>query len=171
MTEQEIEAIAQRIFEESSEGTYKDWSREVRDRCLAAQIEAIKQKVRQLVDEIDFNTAHDREMRIHEDVIMGPHWEDPAAMTSEARRLLHCLRKPALPEPEPMSIEEHLAAYGAVKPRQAREPSGRGRRVPPPASVTRWVAAAGSGEGLRATMRRPDPWMPPASSAETRIAA
>ena len=45
MTEQEIEAIAQRIFDESSEGTYKDWSREVRDRCLAAQIEAIKQKV------------------------------------------------------------------------------------------------------------------------------
>jgi len=92
-------------------------------------------------------------------------------LTSEARRLLHCLRKPALPEPEPMSIEEHLAAYGAVKPRQAREPSRRGRRVPPPASVTRWVAAAGSGEGLRATMRRPDPWMPPAGSAETRIAA
>ena len=58
MTEQEIEAIAQRIFEESSEGTYKDWSREVRDRCLA-QIEAIKQKVLQLVDEIDFNTARD----------------------------------------------------------------------------------------------------------------
>ena len=33
MTEQEIEAIAQRIFDESSEGTYKDWSREVRDRA------------------------------------------------------------------------------------------------------------------------------------------
>lgn len=88
MTEQEIEAIAQRIFDESSEGTYKDWSREVRDRCLAAQIEAIKQKVLQLVDEIDFNTAHDREMRIHEDVIMGPHWEDPAAMTGQTRTLL-----------------------------------------------------------------------------------
>ena len=25
-----------------------------------------------------------------------------------------------------MSIEEHLAAYGAVEPREAREPSGRG---------------------------------------------
>ena len=82
-------------------------------------------------------------------------------LTSEARRLLHCLRKSALPEPEPMSIEEHLATYGAVKPRQAREP----------ASQTRRAGAAGPGEGLRATMRRPDPWMPPASSAETRIAA
>ena len=29
-------------------------------------------------------------------------------------------------EPEPMSIEEHLAAYGAVEPREAREPSGSG---------------------------------------------
>ena len=45
-------------------------------------------------------------------------------LTSEARRLLQLLRRPALPVPEPMSIEEHLAAYGAVEPRQAREPSG-----------------------------------------------
>jgi hypothetical protein len=45
-------------------------------------------------------------------------------LTSEARRLLQLLRKATLPEPEPMTIEEHLAARGEARP--ARKPAGRG---------------------------------------------
>ena len=43
-----------------------------------------------------------------------------------ASRAVRALQLDRRPEPEPMSIKEHLAAYGAVEPRQAREPSGRG---------------------------------------------
>ena len=70
-------------------------------------------------------------------------------------------------EPEPMTLEQHLARYAVGEARQAREAAGSGA----PSPRTRRAGAAGPGEGLRATMRRPDAWMPPASSAETRIAA
>ena len=43
-----------------------------------------------------------------------------------ARRAEAALQLDRPREPEPMSIEEHLAAYGAVEPREAREPSGSG---------------------------------------------
>ena len=47
---------------------------------------------------------------------------------SRATRALQLDRKR---EPEPMSLEEHLAAYGAGEPREGRERSGVVQRPPP----------------------------------------
>jgi hypothetical protein len=53
-----------------------------------------------------------------------------------ASRAVRALQLDRPREPAPMSIEEHLAAYGAVEPRQAREPSGRGVAAPSPRNAT-----------------------------------
>jgi hypothetical protein len=51
-------------------------------------------------------------------------------LTSEARRLLQLLRRSALPEPEPLTLEQHLRAVEAEEARRKREPAGRSRTVP-----------------------------------------
>ena len=48
------------------------------------------------------------------------------------RQLAREVRGEAQPS---MSIEEHLAAYSAVEPREARKPSGRGGTAPSPRSA------------------------------------
>ena len=51
---------------------------------------------------------------------------------ADMRQLAREVRGEAQPS---MSIEEHLAAYSAVEPREARKPSGRGGTAPSPRSA------------------------------------
>ena len=48
-----------------------------------------------------------------------------------ASRAVRALQLDRKREAEPMTLEQHLAAYGAVEARQARKPSGRGTAPSP----------------------------------------
>jgi hypothetical protein len=87
MTRQEIKALALRLLELEQD------RREVAEGMHAAfghlshiEFEIIKQRARELEIEIDYNTAHDLQLRIDEDVIMTH--LDPTVITAETIKLL-----------------------------------------------------------------------------------